>query len=406
MIDKRAYRLIGDIQNYAWGCKNEKAFIPQLTGQPVEEGKPYAELWLGSHPKCPSQIDLDGQSLNLAELSETDQEKMYSKNSLEQYGQGLPYLLKVLSAGEPLSIQAHPNKKQAGILHAQLPEHYPDDNHKPEIAIAMDSLLALIGFRAFSVLQEAFKELPEIVEFIGPQECQLFLEAKPSNEQEEKDSLKALFGCFIKQGSDEKQLAQCLSKLAERLNQKDELNGQEELFTQLYPQYPQADIGLLCIFFLNLVHLKKGEGVFLKACVPHAYLSGNIIECMANSDNVIRVGLTPKFKDGENLVKMLSYEMGPISIMGSADIESDIIYQPDVDEFEITRFSFVDELTKEYEQSKCSIGIVLSGEVTIKYPEGTSHSFKKGESFILPAILTEMSFLGNADTEFYLATGK
>ncbi|MBU2508197.1 MAG: mannose-6-phosphate isomerase, class I, partial [Bacteroidetes bacterium] len=147
MIETRPYKLINQIQNYSWGTKNGSAFIPKLIGFPPESNISYAELWMGAHKSASSKIIVGDRELFLSDAIEKYPNQILGKSVVEKFGKTLPFLFKVLSAGEPLSIQAHPNKRQARVLHKRDPVNYPDENHKPEIAVAIDKLEALVGFR-------------------------------------------------------------------------------------------------------------------------------------------------------------------------------------------------------------------------------------------------------------------
>ena len=135
-VAPRPYRMHNQIQHYAWGTRDQDAYIAHLLGNEPEEGVPYAELWMGAHPKAPSTIELeDGRTVALNMWIKAHPNAILGREVAERYGK-LPFLFKVLSAGQSLSIQAHPTKAQAEKLHARDPEHYPDNNHKPEIAVA------------------------------------------------------------------------------------------------------------------------------------------------------------------------------------------------------------------------------------------------------------------------------
>ena len=161
----RPYKLKNKIQNYEWGTKNNKAFIPGFLGIPAEPDVPYAELWIGAHPKAPSEIEIDGILYPLNKVIEQFPVERLGQYASEKFGNKFPYLLKVLSAARALSIQTHPNKKQAVKLHAADPVNYPDDNHKPEIAIALDSLTAIAGFRPVIDIIANLKKYPQLQKF-------------------------------------------------------------------------------------------------------------------------------------------------------------------------------------------------------------------------------------------------
>ena len=145
------------IQHYALGGKGESAYIPRLIGIIPERDKPYAELWMGVHPNAPSYVEIDHSFILLDQLIRENPEEMLGKSVSNTYSNSLPFLLKVLSAEEALSIQVHPTKEQAKILHQKDSKFYPDDNHKPEIAIALDSHLAIVGFKPYPELVDTSK---------------------------------------------------------------------------------------------------------------------------------------------------------------------------------------------------------------------------------------------------------
>ncbi|HEY3342559.1 MAG TPA: mannose-6-phosphate isomerase, class I, partial [Anaerolineae bacterium] len=146
-ISARPYLMHNQVQHYEWGTHDGDAYIPQLLGITPQAGQPYAELWMGAHPKAPSTVVVDGHDIPLDQWIAAHAQELLGHAVAARFDNGLPFLLKVLAAGEALSIQAHPNKAQARLLRASDPAHYPDDNHKPEIAIAIDSLTAVMGIK-------------------------------------------------------------------------------------------------------------------------------------------------------------------------------------------------------------------------------------------------------------------
>jgi mannose-6-phosphate isomerase len=290
----------------------------------VSEDKPYAELWMGTHPSVPSKEKESGKSLRdvVAEHPELLNDKV-----AEAFGKGeLPYLFKVLSIRKALSIQAHPDKELGAILHKNDPKNYPDANHKPEMAIAVTDFEGFCGFRPLEQIAEFLNTIPELVELVGKEEADKFIQTIKDNEHPELNSeadnqnrkaLQSLFGKLM--NSPEGKVASAAERLVARA--KDEAltfggspGGPElaQLIIRLNEQFPK-DIGLFCGgLFLNYVKMSPGEAMFLRAKDPHAYISGDIIECMAASDNVVRAGFTPKFKDVKNLVEMLTYSYAPV----------------------------------------------------------------------------------------------
>lgn len=382
-IEAKPYPLFNTIQNYSWGSRGKHAFIPQLLGIEAESSKTYAELWIGAHPNAPSQILLDRNKYPLNKVINTYPELILGMTVSQKFSRELPFLFKVLSAREALSIQTHPDKKTAEYLHQKDPEHYPDDNHKPEIAIAIDRLKALVGFRQDKEIKKVLKRYPEIGQFIGQK---IISEYMAGNSDEK--AFKRLFEIMMTKAENEPESLDSLcSQMAFNINRKDNPSERDNLFIELREKYG-ADIGLIVIYFLNLINLKEGEAVFLKAGVPHAYLAGNIIECMANSDNVVRAGLTPKYKDIETLVKITDYSSGYPEIQKpTSDSRKIVKYKAPVKEFTILRYQLNagDEL-KINTEFKIEILLSMEGKQKIITPQ-KNIIIKKGQSVLLPGCL-------------------
>lgn len=288
----------------------------------------------------------------------------------KKYEQKLPFLFKVLSINKALSIQAHPNKTLAEQLHAKDPKNYPDDNHKPEMTIAITAFDGLCGFRPLSEISHFLQTIPSLRQLVGEEQAKVFEQTVKGQEKsqdnnksaENKKALRNAFTSLMQSRPEDVQ------KLAPQLIEQAKSEGSHfagegvaassgkelaELMIRLDSQFPN-DIGLFVTFFLNYVKLDVGEAMFLKADDIHAYLSGDIIECMASSDNVVRAGFTPKFKDVETLTSMLTYSYAPIEEqkMHPADYHfckmnstayssqsSATLYDPPIEEFSVVRTS-------------------------------------------------------------------
>jgi mannose-6-phosphate isomerase len=382
----RPYLLKGKIQDYAWGTKNDNAFIPQFLNIAIEKDKPYAELWMGSHSKAPAELVINDNNIPLDKLIREFPDNILGSRVYSRFN-GLPFLFKVLSAGEALSIQAHPNKEQAKILHTRDPQHYPDDNHKPEIAIALSELTALAGFKTFSQIIAILENYPEITTYIGPEILQEMKQVENSSVLLHKQLLKKMYRVLMKRSlSHQDILLKAIEDLERRLLQKEDLTEAEEIFFELRKIYPGPDSGLFSLFLLNLVHLKPGEGLFLKAGLPHAYLRGNIVECMANSDNVVRAGLTPKFQDVDTLIEILTYEMRPIEIQKGAINFGELVYNTPVAEFQISRLD-LNQKPVVQKTNSLQILLVTLGQITISWAANKA-DFIKGQAILIPANLS------------------
>lgn len=320
---------------------------------------------MGTHPSLPSK-DLQTKR-TLLDLVQ-DNQALLSKDVAERYENKLPFLFKVLSINKALSIQAHPNKKLAEQLHAKDPKNYPDDNHKPEMTIAVTPFDGLCGFRPLAEITHFLKTIPSLRKLVGEEEAQNFentVKGKDTSSSEEdvKGNKKALQAIFKKvMNTDKDALASASEELLKAAKEEGDNfageggpsnSGKElaDLVVRLNGQFP-GDIGLFVQFFLNYVKLDIGEAMFLKADDIHAYLSGDIIECMASSDNVVRAGFTPKFKDVDTLTTMLTYSYAPISEqkMNPTDYpyvtknakayssnSSSTLYDPPIPEFAVVR---------------------------------------------------------------------
>ncbi len=383
-------RMRNKIQNYAWGTRNEQAFIPRLLGISPKPDVPYAELWMGDHPNAPSEVLFEGKSVPLSDLLQRFAPQILGEKVTSRFGNRLPFLFKVLSAGEALSIQAHPDKDEARFLHARDPEHYPDDNHKPEIAIALDHLTALVGFRPLNELVHVVEKYPAFQMLAGQEETERFL--RLSNAARFSDFFRKLMLRAIEHPA---VLQSALSQMERTVTENGMDKERDELFLELRKKYGD-DIGLLVLYLLNLVHLKNGQAIFLKAGVPHAYVKGNIIECMANSDNVIRAGLTPKFKDVPALLDILTFETGAVPVYNEKQL-ANYLYRLPVNEFAVRRWRCAKGEQRVVSVGGVEIWLVTSGGIVLSSNDAQME-VKTGESVLIPAALKNLTVIGQAAT--------
>jgi len=325
------------VQPYAWGKLGSKSqvakFAPKACADfTLDESSPYAELWMGVHPNGMSNVALSKESL--ADYIRAHPESLGAKVA-EQFKCELPFLFKILSVNKALSIQAHPAKQHAESLHASRPEVYKDPNHKPEIAIALTDFQGLCGFRPLAEIQNFLRKLPELESLVGSGPTQALLNVNVDDYAAE---LKAVFKVLME--SDKQAIAKQLEFLATRMEKGGVADLQPELFAKVNGEFP-GDVGCFVIYFLNHLKLSPGEAMYLGPNVPHAYLSGDCVECMANSDNVVRAGLTPKLIDTDTLVNMLQYKCGPADerkFAGQTEEGSGITdFNPPVPDFAVKR---------------------------------------------------------------------
>ncbi|XP_058128064.1 mannose-6-phosphate isomerase [Anopheles ziemanni] len=295
--------IVGNVKNYDWGKIGEQSYVAQLAKAnsdtlEIKDDCPYAELWMGDHVNGPATLKRDGTTLQQA--IQNDPVGMIGKETASQ----LPFLLKVLSIRKALSVQVHPDKVEAEKLHEKFPDVYKDPNHKPELAIALTEFQALCGFRQYDATAELLNASRELRVLLGEDVLQKFA-------AKEEDAVKVAYERLMH--SDQSAIERCINSIAERIR-----TGEpallDKLFQRLYDDFG-ADVGVLSIYFLNYLRLKPGQAIYLAANVPHAYLDGDCVECMACSDNVVRAGLTPKFKDVDTLLRLVSYRCAPANSM-------------------------------------------------------------------------------------------
>lgn len=362
------FRIDCGYQNYDWGKIGSSSAVARFASSSnsetvIDEKKPYAELWMGTHPSVPSKA-VDDASLEgkvLRDVVGHEPAKYLHQSVIEKFGSDkeLPFLFKVLSIEKVLSIQAHPDKELARVLHANDPKNYPDDNHKPEMAIAVTDFEGFCGFKPLDQIAATIKTVLEFSTILGPELSEEFCagiqpdaaEGSPE-ETSNKKLLQKVFGKLMR--TDDAEVAAAADSLVAKAASEPAIfealaPGLAELILRLNEQFPR-DIGLFCgCLLLNHVRLVAGEAMFLQAKDPHAYISGDIIECMAASDNVVRAGFTPKFKDVDNLVDMLTYAYGSVEKQkmpllpfskSTGEAVKSVLYDPPIAEFSVLQTIF------------------------------------------------------------------
>lgn len=368
-------KLINSVQNYAWGSQTA---LTELYGIANPDQLPMAELWMGAHPKSSSKITDASGERSLREAIEADKTRLLGAQVAERFGE-LPFLFKVLCADQPLSIQVHPNKKAseigfakenaAGIPLDAAERNYKDPNHKPELVFALTPFLAMNAFREFS----------EIVSLLQPvagahQAIAHFLE-NPNAER-----LSQLFASLLNMQGDEKSRALAILQAA-----LDKETGEPWETIRLIAKFYPDDSGLFSPLLLNVVKLNPGEAMFLFAETPHAYLQGVALEVMANSDNVLRAGLTPKYIDIPELVANVKFEAKPASELLTQPVQNgaELDFPIPVADF---AFSLHQLSGKEESLAQTSAAILfcVEGEATLSKND-TRLQLKAGESAFIGA---------------------
>ena len=396
------FKLTGTHQHYDWGGAN---FIPNWLKLKQTEDKPYAEYWLGAHRSAPSLIEFEGQWLPLDRVIDKAP-KLLGEESRAKFGDELPYLLKILDVKQPLSIQLHPTKAEAelgferenqlGIALNAPNRTYKDRNHKPEMMIALSDFWLLHGFRPLAEMKSVLAERPSLqglaqrIDTVGlPQVYREIMQATQA--QLEKWMLPII---------SEKQLEY----------QQDKLKWDNPDYWVLYSMEAMGisseklDAGLLCFYLFNIVNLKKGEGIYQGAGLPHAYLRGQNIELMAASDNVIRGGLTPKFVDIPALLNTIEYrEVVPKIIPAYQGEEALYLYPtPEAKDFAMQRLSFNPFDEEAFITTSASILLVMAGSLYIDLGEDSIH-LSQGEAVFISAD-TQVDTIGESDGYAVIAT--
>jgi mannose-6-phosphate isomerase len=380
------FQLFNKIQHYDWGTINKSAFIPALLGENPTPDTPYAELWIGTHPKASSELNYNGKRVSLRDFISQYPEKMLGKEASVKFNNSLPYLFKVLSARKALSIQTHPNKEQAVMLHALDPVNYPDDNHKPEIAVALDSLSTLCGFLPENEIAQSLNKYPEIREFAG---CGS--DALPEE----------VYKAIMLQHDDKVKLAAILESIRNKISMQQNPTASEKEFLTQYGIF-DTDIGLLSFFFFNFVELHEGQGVFTGAGVPHAYIHGNIVECMANSDNVVRAGLTNKFTDVNTLLNILHFDFASVKIMQPDPSSVKSYYNPHIKEFALVKITTVNSYNEVFHSgNKPRLILIIEGKIEIAYDE-QKVCYSKGDTVFFPAALTSFTLSSDGPLKAFI----
>lgn len=382
------------VQEYAWGSYTA---IAELLGNKSPSDKPQAELWMGAHPKAPSMIKYGDRWISLLKLIEKYPEDILGKAMARKYDNRLPYLFKVLAARKPLSIQAHPNLAQAregfkreNILGVPLNapnRNYKDNNHKPECICALTTFWALNGFRKISDILSLMRKIS--LKGLGTEldELQKYHDSK---------GLKRFFNALMTMDQErQKKVIEDALKNAQMLSEDDPAF---RWMTNLHNDYP-ADIGVFSPILLNLICLKPGQAMFLPAGELHAYLDGVGIELMANSDNVLRGGLTPKHVDVPELLRTLNFEEKKVNILVPKKIsDTERVYSSLAEEFVLSVIAVKKGLNHTSPINK-SVEIILctNGEATLTDIDNNDKvAMTRGISVMIPAAVKTYSIKGNA----------
>ncbi|WP_020670501.1 mannose-6-phosphate isomerase, class I [Amycolatopsis nigrescens] len=375
------------VRPYAWGSRTT---IPELLGRPVPAPHPEAELWMGAHPGDPSRlVAKDGTERSLLELVEADPVGQLGVSCAERWGGRLPFLLKILAAEEPLSMQAHPSAEQAAEGHAReekagIPRdapnrNYPDPTAKPELVCALTEFHALAGFRAPGRTVALLRE----IETPGLAKYTELLAAQP-----DPDGLRALFTTWITlpQAALDDLLPEVLDSCVLHVKAHGEFDAECRTILELGESHPR-DAGVLAALLLNRLTLHAGEAIYLPAGNLHLYLHGTAVEILANSDNILRCGLTPKHVDVPELLRVVDFGCGEMPVLSGEAGMHGAVYRTDAPEFELSRIEWDDTVRDEVAVDGTGPQILLctAGALNVRADDGSEIRLTRGQSMWLAA---------------------
>ncbi|MCF8095044.1 MAG: mannose-6-phosphate isomerase, class I [Desulfobacteraceae bacterium] len=391
MSTTRPVLLENPVQKYAWGSKTA---IQKLLSTEPDDYSPWAELWMGAHPKSPSRVLINKEWIGLDEWIRKDPEGVLGKSIAEKYENTLPYLFKVLAADQPLSIQAHPDRthaargfdreNQQGIALDVSHRNYRDPWPKPEMICAIEPFCAMIGFRnPLEIKDQLGRICPNVLE----------PEIRALQDQPDENGIRNFFYSLMT--LHETRRKKIISEALMRVKKIDSPEaGWIGHLSEFYPD----DIGVLSPTFLNLVTIQPKEAVFLYPGVIHAYLHGLGIEIMANSDNVLRGGLTQKHIDPEELFRTVRFFPEPpyyIKPRPATRFEND--YPAGAEEFALSEIKISPDCTWHSPAVHgAEILLCMQGEAKVSNKGENSISIKQGGSVLVPAGSGEYQITGNA----------
>ena len=375
------------VMPYAWGSRTA---IAELTGRPSPSAGPEAELWMGAHPMAPAHVARPAGPRGLAEVIADDPAAALGNEVVSELGPRLPFLLKVLAAGEPLSLQAHPTAEQARVGFAEEDarhvardaptRNYRDPSHKPELLCALTPFDALCGFRHVEDTLRLFEELG-VKELDG---VLTGLRAAPRRE-----GLAETFRSIMTLPRDDGERIVRATVRACEAGVSASPGGFAAAYrwaVRLDALYP-GDVGVVSALLLNLVHLEPGEAIYLGAGNLHAYLGGVGIEIMASSDNVLRGGLTKKHVDVAELMRVLDFGNGPITpLLPERGEAHEGVYITPAREFRLSVMDVTDDFTLSRAVRGPEIVLCTEG-IAVLTPKDDSPevTLRRGSAAFIPA---------------------
>ena len=387
-------RLVNPVRTYAWGSPTA---IPELIGT-EPDGRPVAELWLGAHHSAPSLVVTEHGERPLDEVIAGDPDGALGGDVVARFGTTLPYLLKIIAAASPLSLQVHPHldqaregfdaEEEAGVPVSASSRNYKDRNHKPELIYALTTFEALCGFRAPRRAAELLAGLDAPLAVTLAE----VLHAEPTY-RGIRTAFRRLLDPDLRPSPEE--IAEVVVASARRLEEGSPSPRADRIVARLAEHYPD-DPGVVVSLLLNPVTLQPGEAMFVPAGGVHSYLHGLGLEVMANSDNVLRAGLTGKHIDVPGLLAAVDYVAAPPVRIApeSRSAVSRVFYAP-VDDFELSVTQVADGAVHEIPGRGPRVLLCLDGALTLTDARGSALTLTRGRSAFAAASDGALSVRGS-----------
>lgn len=376
----KIFKIKGVVQNYAWGGVD---FIPQLLGFENESKKPCAEYWLGAHSSAAAEIISLNEASNLQNFIQQNPTEILGNTVFSTFNE-LPYLFKVLDVKDMLSIQVHPSKTEAikgfeaeeaaGINIKAANRNYKDKNHKPEVMVALSDFWLLHGFKNEQLVERTLEDVPELNILLPIFKNEGYKNLYQYLMEMDQELVDTMLSTLVKR------------ELRRKKNNELEKNMPGWWVAKLYENgfdEKNIDRGIFSIYLFNIVYLKKGEAIFQGAGIPHAYLEGQNVELMANSDNVLRGGLTPKHIDVPELLKHTLFEPIEPKPITVKQINNEKFYPCPIADFGISAIEL--NAGENYSALTTSLEILLVIEGTVLVKQNESLIIKKGEALAVVA---------------------
>lgn len=399
MKGNKMFPLKGVVQHYTWGGAT---FLPSLLGIENPNHEPFAEYWLGAHDKAPSLVETGSESIPLNQFIQQAINETLGDDVASKFHR-LPYLFKILDVKDMLSIQVHPSRKYAEAAYKKENEsgiplnapnrNYKDDNHKPELMVALSEFWLLHGFKEKTHLTNTLQTVKELKSlskiFLNKGYEGLYRHVMEMSQEKVNEMLQPL-------------LKRIIPAYHQQLLKKDNADFWAARAAQTFNVTPDIDRGVFSIYFFNLVRLQPGEAVYQPAGILHAYLEGQNVEIMANSDNVLRGGLTPKHIDVPELMKQVKFKDVKPAIIKPRSGSSETIYSTPAEDFELSGFQIKKNESITRKTITTEIIMVLEGEIILK-EDKNELTLKAGEAAVI-FINASLKIKSTIPSRFYIAS--